>query len=103
MNISGKILVFKNEYGYSTSISRKNQNGEYDRMYINVQLPKGFDVKNKTYIEISKGFLSFYNDKNGLPKVKIVVMEVNQESSNISEPTSIEEPAETLLPDDLPF
>ena len=75
MNISGKTMIFKSEYGYSTTISNKNQEGQYDKMYLSVQLPKGIELENKTMIEITKGFLSFYQTKEGLPKIKIVVME----------------------------
>ena len=75
MNITGETLIFRNEFGYSTSISRKNQDGEYEKMYLSVQLPKGVELENKTMIEITKGFLSFYKTKEGLSKLKIVVME----------------------------
>lgn len=75
MNIIGETLIFRNEFGYSTSISRKNQNGEYEKMYLSVQLPKGVELENKTKINITKSFLSFYKNKQGLPQVKIVVME----------------------------
>lgn len=75
MNISGTTMIFKSEYGYSTAISKKNQDGEYERMYLSVQLPKGVELNNKTMIYIKNGFLSFYNTKDGLPKLKIVVME----------------------------
>lgn len=75
MNISGEIMIFKNEYGFSTSISRKNQDGEYEKMYLSVQLPKGVELENKTKINITKAFLSFYTNKQGLPQIKIVVME----------------------------
>lgn len=75
MNVSGEIMIFKNEYGFSTSISRKNQNGEYEKMYLSVQLPKGVELENKTKINITKGFLSFYKNKQGLPQIKVVVME----------------------------
>lgn len=44
-------------------------------MYLQVQLPKGVELENKTFINITKGFLSFYQTKEGLPKIKIVVME----------------------------
>lgn len=33
MNITGRTLIFKSEYGYSTAISNKNINGEYEKMY----------------------------------------------------------------------
>lgn len=75
MNITGETLIFRNEFGYSTSISRKNQNGEYEKMYLSVQLPKGVEIENKTKINITKAFLSFYKNKQGLPQIKIVVME----------------------------
>lgn len=79
MNITGRTLIFKSDFRYSTAISKKNQEGNYERMYLNVQLPKGVELENKTFIEITKGFLSFYTDKNGLSKVKVVVMEFQED------------------------
>lgn len=75
LNINGKVIIYKNDYGYSTTISKKNQDGEYERMYVSVQLPKNIELKNKTVIEITNGFLSFFKTKDGLSKIKIVVME----------------------------
>ena len=46
-------MIFKSEYGYSTAISNKNQDGEYENMYLSVQLPKGVELENKTMIEIT--------------------------------------------------
>lgn len=97
MNITGKTICYKNEFGYSTAISNKKQDGTYERMYVSLQLPKGVEVENKTYIEITKGFLAFYKDKNGLPKLKIVAMEIKQD-----EPKQ-ETFEEAYVPDDLPF
>lgn len=79
MNITGKTICYKNDYGYSTAISNKKQDGTYERMYVSLQLPKGVEVENKTYIEITKGFLAFYKDKNGMSKIKIVAMEIKQD------------------------
>ena len=81
MNITGKTICYKNDYGYSTAISNKKQDGTYERMYVSLQLPKGVEVENKTYIEIAKGFLAFYKDKNGMPKIKIVAMEIKQDET----------------------
>ena len=81
MNITGKTICYKNEYGYSTAISNKKQDGTYERMYVTLQLPKGVEVENKTYIEITKGFLAFYKDKNGMSKIKIVAMEIKQDET----------------------
>lgn len=81
MNISGKTMIFKSEYGYSTTISNKNQNGEYERMYLSIQLPKGVELENKTFINITNGFLTFYKNKQGLPQIKAIVMnyEIDEE------------------------
>ena len=97
LNINGKTIIYKNTYGYSTAISNKKQDGTYERMYVSLQLPKGVEVENKTYIEITKGFLAFYKDKNGLPKIKVVAMEIKQD-----EPKQ-ETVEEAYVPDDLPF
>ena len=97
MNITGKTKVFRGKYGYSCSISNKNQDGTYERMYVNLQLPKGVEVENKTYIEITKGFLAFYKDKNGMSKIKIVAMEIKQDGEK-----NYEMPDYMQMPD-LPF
>lgn len=97
MNITGKTVCYKNEYGYSTAISNKKQDGTYERMYVSLQLPKGVEVENKTYIEITKGFLAFYKDKNGMSKIKIVAMEIKQD-----EPKQ-EVQADFYDPESLPF
>lgn len=75
INITGEIMIFKNDKGYSTTISNKNINGEYENMYVTIQLPKGDELENKQIINIAKGFMSFYKDKNGLAKPKLVVQE----------------------------
>lgn len=97
LNINGKTIIYKNTYGYSTAISNKKQDGTYERMYVSLQLPKGVEVENKTYIEITRGFLSYFKDKNGLPKIKIVALEIKQD-----EPKQ-EEQADFYDQDSLPF
>lgn len=83
MNISGKAVIFKKDFNgkemYSTSISNKMADGSMENMYISVQLPKGKSLENKSTIDITKGFISFYKDKNGLAKPKFVIMEYNEE------------------------
>lgn len=79
MKITGQTIIFKNEFGYSTSISKKNEDGTYDKMYLSIQLPKGTELENKTKINITNGFLAFYKTKEGLPKPKIVVMQFESE------------------------
>ena len=79
MNITGLCRIFKKELNgkelYSTTISSKNQNGDWDKMYISVQLPKNVVLENNTDINITKGFLSFYKTTEGLLRIKIVIQE----------------------------
>ena len=76
MKITERTRIFKNEYGnYSTSISNRKEDGTYENMYIAVNFKKGVEVANNTVIDIKNGFLGFYKTKEGLPKLKIVVME----------------------------
>lgn len=102
INISGEIKIFKNEYGYSTTVSNKDINGNWDRMYITVQLPKGQELDSGTVILITKGFLTFYKDKSGFGKPKAVIQEfmvIGQEE----QPTSVDINELNAYGDDLPF
>lgn len=110
ININGnKIVIFKNEKGqYSTSISNKKEDGSYENMYITVNMPRGVEVENKTRIEITKGFLSFYKTKEGLPKLKIVVQKFKtQEDIDNAEEQYAKEEREAIQNEDtyedLPF
>lgn len=113
MNISGKIRVFKNNVNgvdlYSTSIVNKNKDGEYERMFISVQLPKGTDLQNGTEIIIIQGFLTFYNDRNNMQKLKAVIqcfkeekdlIEKQEEREAIQNESNYES---NYYDDDLPF
>lgn len=80
LNISeSKVKVYKGKYGYSCSISNKQQDGDYDNMFIQLQLPKGIEPVDRTIIEITRGFLSFYRTKDGKQVPKIVVLEIKQD------------------------
>lgn len=108
MNILGKVKLFKKEINgkelYSTSISNKNIEGQWDKMYISVQLPKDVVIENGTDINITKGFLSFYKNKDGLALPKVIVQEF-QTKDEIEERNAIEQ--EEFYQDnqnqDLPF
>lgn len=99
MNIQGKAVVFKTEYNgktfYETSISNKKEDGSYDNWYVSCQLPKGTDIESKTKIEVTKGFISFYRNKQGLSLPKFVIQEF----------TKVEEDEGTMVAEDniLPF
>lgn len=66
MNItSNNTMIFKKEDNgkvhYRAGLSTKKQDGTYDKGYIDVRMPKDTQLENKTKINITKGFLSFYN------------------------------------------
>lgn len=98
MNVIGRCMIFSSEKGYSTSISKKDQNGQYERMYITVQLPKEDTLENKTQIDVKEGFLSFYKTKDGLPRLKLVIMKYD-----IEKKIEKKEEEYTIDSADLPF
>jgi hypothetical protein len=107
MNISGKTRIFKNEKGLYTTISNKKDDGTYENMYISVNFKKGIELENNTEINITKAFLSFYKTKDGLPKLKIVVMEYTtdaDEQYKQDEREAIQNESNYNFPDDeMPF
>jgi hypothetical protein len=94
MKLIENLYIYKGQYGYSTLL----KNNE-DKLYIQVSFKKGEEpTEEKLQIDIKNGFLSFYKDKNGLAKIKIVVLEY--EKLGVSETTT--EYTDTFG-DDLPF
>ena len=83
LQLVGTTRIFAKELNgktvYSTSISSKNIDGTYGKMYIAVQFPKGTTIENKTDITIIESFMSFYKNKDGLAMPKIVVMKFEKE------------------------
>lgn len=69
MNItSNNTMIFVKEdenlkKHYRAGLSTKNKDNQYESGYIDVRMPKGTQLENKTKINITKGFLSFYNYK----------------------------------------
>lgn len=67
MNItSNNTMIFVKEDDnlkkhYRAGLSTKKQDGTYDKAYIDVKMPKGTNIDDRTKINITKGFLSFYN------------------------------------------
>ena len=51
---------FENRTAYTTKISKKNMDGNYENGYIMVQFTNNAELENKTTINIKKGWLSFY-------------------------------------------
>lgn len=99
MKITGETTIYKSEKGfYSTGISNKLMDGSWDNAYFPVQFKKGVEVENKSKINITNGFLTFYRDKENKPVFKIMVLEFTQ-VGDAKEDTSVT----TFSGDDLPF
>lgn len=68
-NVNQPIMIFKNVFdngvSYSTTISHKNVNDEYENAFINVRFKKDVDLDNKCKIIIKNAWLDFYQNKNG--------------------------------------
>lgn len=75
LSINGELMIFKSQYGYQTTISNKDISGNWDKMYIDVQLPKGHELENRTRIIVNNGFISFYKTKTGIAKLKFIIMD----------------------------
>lgn len=93
LKVTGETFIFKNDKGaYSTSISKKNEDGTYENMRISVNFRKGIELENKTKINVTNGFLSFWKNNQGLPQLKLVVLEFETQTNENEE-----------YRDDLPF
>jgi len=108
---NSQLRIYKNEYegrtSYSTTISKKDQFGNYENLYISVQLPKDISLESNSKINVKKGFLSFYKTNQGLPKIKAVVQEFEnedpQEPQQESMPQSYDNIPNYYDNDSLPF
>ena len=86
MNITSKdTTIYKKEYEgktyYRARISKKNQNNEYENGYIDIKLPKDTELEDKTKIDITKGFMSFYKTKDKKDVFYIVVQEYSKKNA----------------------
>ena len=104
MKVTGETMIFRNDKGYSTTISNRTEDGSYENMFISVNFKKGIEIENKTKINITDGFLSFYKTKDGLPKIKLVVMDFESDNYEQEEREAIQNESNyNLNDDDLPF
>ena len=99
MKLVEKLMVYKGQFGYSTLL--KNQE---DKLYVQVGFRKGQEpFQEKAMIDIKDGFLSFYKDKNGLAKPKIVVLDYIEVDIQAEHQPPTNEPVFDPYGDDLPF
>lgn len=107
MNItSEKVKIYAKEFNgkmyYRARISKKDKNGEYENAYIDVKLPKDITLQDKSEIEITKGFLSFYKNKEKKDVFYIVVQEYTTDEKITKIESFTAEELDDSTPD-LPF
>lgn len=71
-----EVVVFRKEFegkvSYSLGLSRKNQEGNFDRGYIPVRFRNGVELKDRARIRINKAWLDFFKvDKRTIPYIFI--------------------------------
>ena len=101
IDVRGEIRILKDERGvYKTTLVSKDfdENGEEIKIFmqINVGFKKGVELKNKSKIEITEGFISFFrmkskeNDENGeviyRKYPKLIVLDFKLIEDGIDEP-----------------
>ena len=96
-----KLLVFKNQYGFSTLA----KNGD-DKLYIQVQFKKGTEPEGeRARIKIKDAFFSMYKNKVGMAFPKLVIMdyELEEDKQENTNNEVVEDFGFTDVPSDLPF
>lgn len=77
MNILGKTKIYKSTINgkdlYSTTVSNKITDGNYEKMYVNVQFKRGMETEGM--INVTNGFVGMYKSNNGFPKMKFVILD----------------------------
>jgi hypothetical protein len=100
MKLVERLMVYKGQYGYSTLLKNND-----DKLYVQVGFKKGQEpYGEKAMIDIKDGFLSFYKDKNGLAKPKIVILEYTElETQQNNVPSFTDNDVPPMDDSDLPF
>ena len=81
MKITGRGIVYKNEYGYSITDSKKNREGNWDKYYIPCNFRTGKEPANGTMIDITEGFTSPFKRKDGSMGMSYFIAEYDIYSS----------------------
>lgn len=79
VNVTGDTMIFRKDFdgkpNYSTTLSKKLMDGTYDNAYINVRFKKGVELENKTKIDVTNGWLTFWKNKEGKAMFEIFISE----------------------------
>lgn len=114
MNITGSnIMIFAKEFDgkmfYRAGLQNKKTDGSIQHGYIDVRFPNSVevDIQTKQRINILRGFLTFYKNKEGKDVFYLVIQEFKKLETQKEEPKEVYEiktiTAEQLDDPELPF
>ncbi len=108
-------MIFRNErdgkVSYSIGLSKKKEDGTYEKGYMAIKFRKGTELKDKTKIKIQEAWIDFFKvEKKTIPYIFINKFEL---ASDIDAMKQVQEPKEKtyleqqqmkyVVDDDLPF
>lgn len=104
-------MIFKSERNgkvlYSIGLSKRNQDGTYDKGYMSVRFKKDVSLSDKTKIHIKQAWLDFYKiEKKTLPYIFINEFDVITQTPQVQDEKHDEWGSAKdihLTQDDLPF
>ena len=89
LQITGEVMVFTKDYDwgrtYSIGISKKNEDGKYDKAYFQAKFKKGVVLENMTKIDIKNGWFSFDIPKDDPKKRYLYIFVSEFESDAVQE------------------
>ena len=104
LTVKGDAMVFATDYdwgkAYSIGISKKREDGKYDKSYFKVRFKKDVVLENMTKIDIQNAWFSFDVDKND-PKKKYPYLFINEFTSDTGLPQGFE--YAQVTEEDMPF
>ena len=74
---------FKDKVIYSTRISKKDKEGNYQNAFIPVQFKKDINVEDRSKIKILNGWLDFYINKDNKPVFSIFISQFSTEEGDV--------------------
>ena len=74
---------FEDKICYSTRISKKDKEGNYQNAFIPVQFKKDINVEDRSKIMIMNGWLDFYINKENKPVFTIFISEFSTEEGDV--------------------
>lgn len=97
MNIQSnkQYTIYQKEYNgkkyYKIGLSRKLQNGEYEKGYIDIQFKQDVEIQNKERIYLKNAFLTFYKnkDKATIPYIFVMDFERVEDTTEHNKETDI--------------